>query len=171
MGTESWQRTFPNFSELWMVLLHSSLNLLNTSVFGDVRMQLIEMFLQKFTLRSCLRGVLVEILESAVQLLDVLKLNGRFYYPAGRNLVSASAGLSLHSNFCILFMLVCHLLLDPQVLYQDMPCRTSEASPSGNPKRSTPKQWFQNNSEVLTHTLQVECMLRTLAHCRKFRFS
>ena len=44
-------------------------------------MQLIEMFLQKFTLRSCQRGVLVEIFESPDQLLDVLELHGRFFYP------------------------------------------------------------------------------------------
>ena len=115
-------------------------------------MQLIEMFLQKFTLRSCQRGVLVEILESPVQLLDVLELHGRFFYPVIGILVHevhlghVAFELGLREEFGKLisvvvssqhllyfYMLVCHLLLDPQVLHLDMPCLSSEASPISNP--------------------------------------
>ena len=134
----------------------------------------------------------VGILESPVQLLE-LELHGRFFYPDVGVLVQVVhlghvafevglreecgkriSGVVSTQYLLYLYMLIRHLLLGPQVLHLDMPCLTSEASPMSNPKRGTgvtPNHWFQNNSEILTHTLQVECMLRTLAHCIKFRFS
>ena len=119
--------------------------------------------------------MLVEIFESSVQLLDVLELHGRFFYPEIGILVHVVhlghvafelglreefgkriSGVVCTQHLLYFYMLVCHLLLDPQVLHLNMPCLTSEASPLGNPKRGTgvtPNSWFQNNSEVLTHTL------------------
>ena len=128
--------------------------------------------------------MLVETLQPPAQILDAPRLHDRFLHFDLSSLVAHPACVALALDLLEklgeriggvvatwhhldLYVIVRHLLLDPPALHLDMPCLTREASTTCYTKCCTgvtPSHGLQNNTEVLTDALHVQCMLRMLAH-------